>query len=161
MLAQLVLCLALASARAARGPEGTALVGVEARFAKWKADFGKAYHTEAAHAAALAAFAENALLAERLSSAHKETARYDAASSPFADTPAPAFEAARLMRPWRATADELAESCLENGAIALPRAPPSLFSAPTSFDWTDHGAVTTVKDQKQARAAHLCGSRLR
>lgn len=136
----------------AQGSTALSASALSASFKSWSTKFGKAVFSSLEHrAVSLAAFAENAALAASLTAASSSKAVYSAAASPFSDRSAASFSAERLLPPLRLEPDQLAEGCLRNGAVANA-APALSLAAPESFNWSDYGAVTPVRDQGQ------CGS---
>ena len=111
-------------------------------FEQFSATFNKAYTTEAAEAAARAAYEANLLRIQALNADPQDRATYGI--NKFADMTPAEFKAnyhPGLKRPD----SEATPKCSFHTYATDPRSvsnPP-----PDSFDWRSHGAVTPIKDQ--------------
>jgi cathepsin F len=122
-------------------------------FGEWARVHARSYATAAEREAAREAYAANVGRAALLTSGEAASGVHDASRSPYADLTPSEFAATRLLPPVRLAAGQLAESCLQNGALdatrllALSSLSLGTEALPAAWDWRDHGAVSAVRDQ--------------
>jgi cathepsin F len=109
-------------------------VSLKDSFESFKTKFGKTYSTQEEEQERYAIFQSNMNLARQIQEYDRGTATYGA--SQFADLTPEEFQERYLSRQWDTSHDS---------RLAKAEIPDE--TAPDSFDWRDHGAVTAVKNQ--------------